>query len=84
VLQLLLVELGVAAQGMQDEGEQEQGEQGDRERVLVQRQDQPATLDRAGRVLGVPLLAGVGVDRFAFGLLGLRRPLLDQQAVSTT
>jgi hypothetical protein len=84
VLQLLLVELGVAAESVENKGNQEQSEQGDRERVLVQHQDQPTPLDRPRGVLGVSLVAGVGVDLVAVGLLGLRRSLLDQQRVSTT
>ena len=35
VLQLLLVELGVAAEGVEDKGEQKQPEQGQRQRMLV-------------------------------------------------
>jgi hypothetical protein len=51
---------------------EEQSEQGQRQRVLIQRQDQPAALDRARRLRVVALLAGVAVDLVAVGVLGLR------------
>src|SRR4029453_13053313 len=53
-------------------------EQGERERVLLHRQREPAATHRAGRLGVVALLARVGVGLVAVRLLGLRRALLDQ------
>jgi hypothetical protein len=84
VLQLLLVVFGVATKGVEQERQHEQPQQGQRQRVLVQRQGQPALLDRAGRLGVVALLAGVLVDLVAVGLLGLRDPFWISQAVNRT
>jgi hypothetical protein len=63
---------------------EEQSEQGQRQRVLIQRQDQPAALDRARRLRVVALLAGVAVDLVAVGCLDSGDPFWIRNAVSRT
>jgi hypothetical protein len=84
VLQLLLVELGVAAKGVEDEGEHEQPEQCQRQRVLIQGQDQPTALDRAGSLRVVLLLARILVDVVPSGFLDSGDPFWIRNAVSRT